>query len=123
MRADDIEAALARGAWVSPPSQPSPVQSMGAAIADAIEECALALAHRHRLIDQEGQLHCWHCGGPIGWHASLQCVLCRRDAPRRKREQDERERAHRERQRLEELREQEQSRPVQRVANRSFRDD
>jgi hypothetical protein len=103
-----------------PEPAPSPVQPIGAGITEAVEDCARSLAQKHRLIDDTGQLHCWHCGGPCAWHVSLQCVLCRKDSPRRKREQDERERAEK---RAQQQREQEQSRPVQRVANRRYGDD
>lgn len=123
MTAEQLDAALARGAWVSPPREASPVQPMGAAIADTMEACALALARRHRLIDAAGQLHCWNCGGPCGWHVSLHCVLCqaeeRRTRPERRRRERERVRLEWERAAREQ---EEQSRPVQRVANRSFRD-
>lgn len=123
MTAEQLQAAMDRGAWVSPPREALPVQPMGAAIADTMEACALALARRHRLIDGEGQLHCWNCGGPCGWHISLHCVLCqaeeRRTRPERRRRELERQRLERQRERDEE----QKSRPVQRVANRSFRDE
>jgi len=119
VKAEALDRALEQS-YVPPAPPRSPLQPMGAGLSEVVEECARSLARKHRLIDRDGQLHCWQCGGPIGWHVSLLCPLCRADAPRRKREQEAKERAERERQRLEE---QEQSRPVQRVANRSFRDE
>jgi hypothetical protein len=119
VKPEELEQALQQPHQAPTPS-PSPLQPIGAGMLEAMEECARAYAKKHRLIDETGQFHCWECGGPCAWHVSLQCVLCREDAPRRKREQDERERLER---RAQQQREQEQSRPVQRVANRRYGDD
>jgi hypothetical protein len=87
---------------------PNPLQPIGAGAMQAVEDCARAYAARDKLFDDTGQFHCWECRGPCEWHISLQCVLCRADAPRRKREQDERDRLARQ---AKHLRAKEQSAP------------
>lgn len=120
MKHEEIQAALDRGAWVSQPER-SPLQPIGDSTGQAVEDCARDLARLHRLLDADGQLHCWHCGRPCPWHVSLLCgdrcraeVRRQGDAQRQRERQVEVDRKARER---------EQSRPVQRVANRRFGDD
>lgn len=119
MTPEELDEALRRGAWVAKPGPASPVAPLGDAIA-ATEDCAVALARKHRLIDDQDTLHCWNCGSPCDWHVSLHCVPCRvrsvREAPEHRRLEYQRQEAERRRQL-------ERSAPVQRVANRSFRDE
>ena len=94
------------------------IQPLGTAF--ELEDCARALAARHNLIDQDGNLTCWNCYQPCPWHVSLHCTPCRvssiAGAPERRRLEYEARKSQ-------EQREQEQSRPQQKVGGRSFRDD
>ncbi len=117
MTPEELDEALRRGAWVAPQRAPA-LQPIGASIDSAIEDCALSLAHRHRLIDETGQLHCWACGGPCAWDVSLHCVLCKAES---KRTRPERERIEREAQRAREQRERERNLPPQGQPRRAFR--
>lgn len=120
MTPEELDEALRRGAWVAPPKPASPVQPVGGALGDMIGDCDQALAGKHRLIDDQNQLHCWNCGDPTDWHVSLHCTPCR---VRSVREAPERRRLEYQRQEAERRRELERSSPVQKVANRSFRDE
>lgn len=120
MTPEELEAALARGAWVSAKktSAPNPLQPLGVTLGCS-DAHALTIARARGLIDADGWLHCWHCKEATDWHVSLHCPGCRASSPARKREQDRRERE----QRAEEQRRQEPSPPAQRVGGRSFRED
>lgn len=110
MTDEEIRASLA--SQPRPPASPSrtlPVKD----ILGCSDDHALTIARSRGLIDADNMLHCWHCKEVCDWHVSLHCFDCRAGAPARKRE---RERA------AELKRDQEQSRPVQRVSGRSFRD-
>lgn len=129
MKADEIEAALERGAWVSPPRAPSPLQPIAGDVA-VDPRHVRNMAEAHRLIGDGDQLHCWGCSdrgirNPIDWHVSLCCFECR--AEERRTRSDRQRREWQDRQARDKaaatVREEEQSRPQQRVANRSFRDD
>jgi len=119
MTADEIEDALARGAWVPKPSGPNPARPVSEVVGCSDHD-ALVMARAKRLVDQDNILHCWNCGTACDWHVSLHCAPCR---VTERRERPERQRVEREAQRAQRQREQEQSRPQQRVANRSFRDE
>lgn len=99
-------------------SEPQPI---GAGLADAIEQGAREWAREWRLIDAQGQLHCAQCRKVTEWHVSLHCLVCRVDEQRERPERLRREREERQRM-AEQQRLEEQSRPVQRVGGRSFRD-
>ncbi|HEU4582676.1 MAG TPA: hypothetical protein VFS67_30675 [Polyangiaceae bacterium] len=120
MNSEALDLALEQ-AYVPPAPQPSPVEPMGAGVTQAMEDCALALARKHRLINHLGQLYCWNCAERCDWHVSLHCTPCRveaiRQAPERRRQEwlDRRREQERARQQ-----EQEQSRP--RATGRGFRD-
>jgi len=86
----------------------------------SLEDCARAIARKHRLIDETGQLHCWNCGGPCAWHVSLHCVLCKAESLRA---EPDRRRKEYEAQKAIDARAAEPSRPQQRAGGRSFRDD
>lgn len=116
MTADEIQAALDRGAWTAPPPSPNPARPVAECIGCSDRD-ALAMAQAERLIDADGMLHCWKCNTVCTWHVSLHCTGCRletiRSAPDRRRDEYRAEVARRQ---------QEPSRPVQKVGNRSFRD-
>jgi len=106
-------------------SQPKPTETPmhtrpASEIVGVTDAHALTFARAKKLIDQDGWLHCWNCDVACDWHVSLHCTTCRvrsiYSAPERQREERRLEREKRDT-------EQEQSRPIQRVANRSFRDD
>ena len=115
MTDDELRAAL-------PHRDPKPEKANPARHVSEIVGCddqhAATFARAKGLIDADGMLHCWKCSEVTDWHVSLHCAPCRVEsrarAPERRRlEQDAARRQ----------RDQEQSRPQQRVAGRSFRDE
>jgi len=96
----------------------SAAQAIGHGIHDAVYECAVALARKHELLDEDGRLLCWQCRRHCPWHLSLHCDKCRAEEKRTRPERRQREIAE---QRAERERQREESRLAQRV--RSFRDE
>jgi hypothetical protein len=117
MNAHDLDQALEQP-YVAPAPAPSPLQLLGEGVAEAVTECALALARQHRLLDEHGQLFCWGCGAECDWHVSLHCAWCRVESKRQEPERRRREWLARQ---AEHARQQ-QERPA-RVPDRRFRDD
>lgn len=111
MTAEELEAALSRGAWVTPSTAPNPIRPVSE-IVGVTDEHALVMARKFCLIDDQGFLHCGHCKQITDWHVGLHCPDCRASAPARQRE----------RERLELDRRQAEPPPAERVVPRSFRD-
>lgn len=121
MTPEELDEALRRGAWVTPPkpaTAPSPTRPVSESLGCS-DAHAATMARALGLIDAEDRLHCWSCGEPCDWHVSLHCAGCRLDTIRN---EPERQRQERARQKLARQHEQQQQSQPQRVANRSFRD-
>jgi hypothetical protein len=115
MTDEEIQAALAsRPRPAAPPMKTRPVSEILA----VTDEHALTMARKFGLLDDQGYLHCGHCKAVCDWHVSLHCPACRASAPARQRDREQQERERIATQR----RDQEQSRPVQKVSGRGFRD-